>query len=92
MAKLGFEVVATAQDNGAVVHTIRDALSQRPATMVERVLWRQMEDLHTRLGDALFTLGMVDKNNRIDAGEKGKAWNGQFVANEVRRVIGEAAK
>jgi len=43
--------------------------------------------LQTRLADALFVLGMVDKNNRIDAGERGKAWSGRFVAEEVRRVL-----
>lgn len=45
------------------------------------------EALRARLDDALFVLGMVDKNNRIDAGEKGKAWSGRFVADEVRRVL-----
>ena len=43
--------------------------------------------LRVRLDDALFVLGMVDKNNRIDAGEKGKAWDGRFVTEEVRRVL-----
>ena len=42
------------------------------------------------LADALFVLGMVDKNNRIDAGETGKAWSGRFVVEEVRRVLGGA--
>ena len=46
--------------------------------------------LKERLDDALFVLGMVDKNNRIDAGEKGKAWSGRFVADEVRRVLAGA--
>lgn len=45
------------------------------------------EVLRARLDDALFVLGMVDKNNRIAAGEKGKAWSGSFVADEVRRVL-----
>jgi hypothetical protein len=44
------------------------------------------------LHDALFVLVMVDKNNRIAAGEKGKAWNGRFVAEEVRRVLDDAAR
>jgi hypothetical protein len=48
--------------------------------------------LQARLDDALFVLGMVDKNNRIDAGEKGKAWSGRFVADEVRRVLSGAPK
>jgi hypothetical protein len=43
--------------------------------------------LRARLDDALFVLGMVDKNNRIDEGEKGKAWSGRFVVDEVRRVL-----
>lgn len=43
------------------------------------------------LADALFVLGMVDKNNRIDAGEPGKAWSGRFVVEEVRRVLAAAA-
>ena len=48
---------------------------------------RQAKEARARLDDALFVLGMVDKNNRIDAGETGKAWSGRFVAEEVRRVI-----
>lgn len=47
----------------------------------------EIERLRASLDDALFVLGMVDKNNRIDAGEKGKAWSGRFVAEEVRRVL-----
>lgn len=47
----------------------------------------ELERLRARLADALFVLGMVDKNNRIDAGEKGKAWSGRFVADEVRKVL-----
>jgi PhoPQ-activated pathogenicity-related protein len=43
--------------------------------------------MQARLEDALFVLGMVDKNNRIEAGEKGKAWSGRFVVDEVRRVL-----
>lgn len=53
-----------------------------------------LNDAHRRqivlaeaLEAALFVLGMVDKNNRIDAGEKGKAWSGRFVVEEVRRVL-----
>ena len=46
--------------------------------------------IQDRLADAIFVLGMVDKNNRIDAGEKGKAWSGRFVVDEVRRVLGGA--
>ncbi len=48
--------------------------------------------LQTRLADALFVLGMVDKNNRIDAGETGRAWSGRFVVEEVRRVLAGAPK
>jgi hypothetical protein len=47
----------------------------------------ETEGLRARLDDALLVLGMVDKNNRIDAGERGKAWSGRFVADEVRRVL-----
>ncbi|MEY2875255.1 MAG: hypothetical protein RLZZ373_2626 [Pseudomonadota bacterium] len=47
----------------------------------------KIERLRAHLDDALFVLGMVDKNNRIDAGEKGKAWSGRFVIEEVRRVL-----
>ena len=43
--------------------------------------------IRDRLADALYVLGMVDKNNRIDGGEKGKAWSGRFVVEEVRRVL-----
>lgn len=58
-----------------------------------------LNDAHRRqivlaeaLEEALFVLGMVDKNNRIDAGEKGKAWSGRFVVEEVRRVLSGAAR
>jgi hypothetical protein len=48
---------------------------------------RRARKAEAALADALFVLGMVDKNNRIDAGEKGKAWSGRFVVDEVRRVL-----
>lgn len=53
-------------------------------------LSREAEAKNTQrahLDEAMFVLGMVDKNNRIRAGEKGKAWNGRFVVEEVRRVL-----
>jgi len=40
------------------------------------------------LADALQVLRMVDDNNRVDAGEDRKAWRGDFVGAEVRRVLG----
>ena len=40
-----------------------------------------------RLADALMVLRMVDDNNRVCAGEPRKAWDGKFVAREVRRVL-----
>lgn len=46
-----------------------------------------IERLRARLDGALFVLRMVDMNNRIDAGEKGKAWSGRFVADEVRKAL-----
>ena len=53
----------------------------------------EIDRLRVRLDKALFVLVMVDKNNRIAAGEKvGKAWNGRFVVAEVRRVLDEAAR
>lgn len=52
----------------------------------------QRDALQARLDDALFVLGMVDKNNRIDAGERGKAWSGRFVIDEVRCVVEGRAK
>ena len=48
---------------------------------------RRARKAEAALADALFVLGMVDKNNRIDAGENGKAWSGRFVVEEVRRVL-----
>lgn len=62
-------------------HGLDKALEDADAQVVQ---WLTMQD---RLADALFVLGMVDKNNRIDAGEKGKAWSGRFVVEEVRRVL-----
>ena len=61
-----------------------DALCQQAADEIAR--------LCARLNDALFVLVMVNKNNRIAAGEKGKAWDGRFVAEEVRRVLDDAAR
>jgi hypothetical protein len=43
--------------------------------------------VQARLADALMVLGMVDKNNRIKAGERGKSWSGKFVEAEIRRVL-----
>ncbi|MEY2854636.1 MAG: hypothetical protein RL030_1768 [Pseudomonadota bacterium] len=62
-------------------HGLDKALEDADAQVVQ---WLMLQD---RLADALFVLGMVDKNNRIDAGEKGKAWSGRFVVEEVRRVL-----
>jgi hypothetical protein len=62
-------------------HGLDKALEDADAKVVA---WLTVEE---RLADALFVLGMVDKNNRIDAGEKGKAWSGRFVVDEVRRVL-----
>lgn len=67
----------------------RDQYDFEPASVEEvRGLFDAMAG---RLADALQVLGMVDKNNRIEAGEKGKAWNGRFVVDEVRRVLGGAS-
>jgi len=55
---------------------------------VIRAKGKEMQELRTRLDDALETLRMVDDNNRVDAGEDRKAWRGDFVESEVRRVLG----
>lgn len=41
-------------------------------------------------GELLQVLRMVDDNNRVDDGEDRRAWRGDFVAAEVRRVLGNA--
>jgi len=66
----------------------RDA-EDRVNDLLGQLATKELDQQRTteRLADALFVLGMVDKNNRIDAGEKGKAWNGTFVEDEVRRVL-----
>lgn len=46
------------------------------------------DDRDELIADMLGVLRMVDDNNRVDAGEKRKAWSGSFVAAEVRRVLG----
>ena len=62
--------------------------AEEPADTAARLeLVRQRDVLLDRLAEALQVLSMVDKNNRIDAGEKGKAWSGRFVVEEVRRVL-----
>lgn len=48
------------------------------------------DDCQTRISDLLDVLRMVDDNNRADAGEDRKAWRGDFVVSEVRRVLGGA--
>jgi hypothetical protein len=55
---------------------------------VIRAKGKEMQELRARLEDALETLRMVDDNNRVDAGEDRKAWRGDFVESEVRRVLG----
>lgn len=47
----------------------------------------EVDALRARLSDALQVLDMVDTNNRVDAGENRKAWRGDFVEEEVRRVL-----
>ena len=67
----------------------RDQFDFEPATLAEvSELFNAMAE---RLADALEVLRMVDKNNRIDEGEKGKAWSGRFVVDEVRRVLSGAS-
>lgn len=74
------------RDGGHYVeqHGLDKAIEDADAQVVQ---WLTMQE---RLADALFVLSMVDKNNRIDAGEKGKAWSGRFVVEEVRRVLAGA--
>ena len=50
----------------------------------------QVAAANARLADVLGVLQMVDDNNRVDAGEDRKAWRGDFVVAEVRRVLGGA--
>jgi len=71
------------RDGGHYVeeHGLDKALEDADAQVVQ---WLSMQD---RLADALFVLGMVGKNNRINAGAKGKAWSGRFVVEEVRRAL-----
>ncbi len=47
----------------------------------------EVDSLRASLADALQVLDMVDTNNRVDAGENRKAWSGDFVEAEVRRVL-----
>ena len=55
--------------------------AQRDTALTER------DALRERVEEMRQVLQMVATNNRVDAGEKRKAWNGQFVVEEVRRVL-----
>ena len=80
-------------DRRAVAHgKERDEMAAQAADVAgERsanaALTADVERLQAALVEAIFVLGMVDRNNRIDAGEKGKAWSGRFVVDEVRRLL-----
>ncbi len=76
-------------------------LDELDCTLLLDLLWlyRHAEPLLTdkaaevvasreRMDDCLQVLRMVDDNNRVDAGERRKAWRGSFVVSEVRRVLG----
>ena len=67
------------------IESLRELADSEGTRAVECL--RRARNAEATLADALFVLGMVDKNNRIDAGETGKAWSGRFVADEVRRVL-----
>ena len=86
--------VANGKDREELAAQAADVAGERAAnaglTAEIEVVCARLTRLSSRLDDALFVLGMVDKNNRIDAGEKGKAWSGLFVVEEVRRVLGGA--
>jgi hypothetical protein len=52
-----------------------------------QALKEALSEVNSILDDALDVLRMVDHNDRIDAGGPGKAWSGQYVIDEVRRVL-----
>ncbi len=69
----------------AQIASLRELADSEGTRAVECL--RRARHAEATLADALFVLGMVDKNNRIDEGETGKAWSGRFVVEEVRRVL-----
>jgi hypothetical protein len=52
----------------------------------------EVDRLRAQLEDATQVLRMADDNNRVDAGEKRKAWAASFVDEEIRRVLGGGGK
>lgn len=59
-----------------------DAKSLRIASLEDEVA-----DLNAAINHAIGVLRMVDDNHRVDAGEKLKAWNGDFVIAQVRQLL-----
>ena len=86
------DLVLTLRNAAQGVSLGADGMGWSPDPAVMGNAADEIERLRARLDDALFVLVMVDKNNRIAAGEKGKAWNGRFVVEEVRRVLDDAAR
>lgn len=46
-----------------------------------------LRDCDALLAEATLTLEMVDTNNRVQAGERHRAWNGDFVVARVRELL-----
>lgn len=84
IAGLERRAIAHGKELGELAAQAADVAGERAANAL---LTDGTTTMRAHLDDALFVLGMVEKNNRIDAGEKGKAWNGRFVVEEVRRVL-----
>lgn len=66
-------------------------LGQRLTDLLDDDQWNNCEPLllavAAQLRDAQAVLEMVETNHRVRAGEKRKAWNGDFVVLRVREVL-----
>lgn len=50
-------------------------------------LVKLLQDCDTLIAEAITTLEMVDTNYRVQAGERRRAWNGDFVVTKVRALL-----
>lgn len=78
---------AEKHDLDPLAGAVRKAAHPGPVQLLGPELQDETQALRERLDDALQVLRMVDDNNRVDAGERRKAWRHAFVAAEVRRVL-----
>jgi hypothetical protein len=91
---LTWPVPASVYPDGTPGKPGRTGTNLLTATEAEQMLTHALGGLDDEIGalkaalnDAVGVLRMVDDNHRVDAGENCKAWSGDFVVAEVRRVL-----